>query len=264
MSLAFAIAEKMLKSKAFTLFVTHYPQITSIANMHTNARNVHFRTTFNNTTSSINHLHQLSNGPCDLSTGYGIMAAEVCGFDSTIVQDARRLRKVVRDSYPQLLPTTIMLVDTNGAGLTTTTVASLTILVRGLLLLQHSTLDRQGLREYLQSLRRRVDDASMQSIRQYLASITRTRVNPITDAATTTSTNCNNPNDNAINTKTNISHKKQSFGQNQSFDTINSTTTSLNLTDVLVVESTDISTEKAVQQDDSAEYVSNPPKKRKS
>ena len=44
LSIAFAIAEQLQCSPATTLFVTHYPQITSLAAMYPNVKNVHMRT----------------------------------------------------------------------------------------------------------------------------------------------------------------------------------------------------------------------------
>jgi len=44
LSIAFAIAEQLQASAASTMFVTHYPQITSLAAMYPNVKNVHMRT----------------------------------------------------------------------------------------------------------------------------------------------------------------------------------------------------------------------------
>lgn len=85
-SIAFSIAETLLESEAITLFVTHYPQITYLANLYPNVKNVHLKTSIdlasspNNAnngrlistaTDGIKYLHQVGSGPCDMKSGYG-------------------------------------------------------------------------------------------------------------------------------------------------------------------------------------------------
>ena len=43
-SIAFAIAERLALSSSYTLFVTHYPQLTALADMYPNVANVHLKT----------------------------------------------------------------------------------------------------------------------------------------------------------------------------------------------------------------------------
>ena len=70
-SLAFAIAETLIDSSAFTLFVTHYPQCTVLADMYATAKNVHLKTVIDLNTSAqraaaaggIKFLHSLGAGP---------------------------------------------------------------------------------------------------------------------------------------------------------------------------------------------------------
>jgi DNA mismatch repair ATPase MutS len=50
-SIAFAIAEQLLASSAYTLYVTHYPQLTSLSTMYTNVKNVHLRTSIDVSTN---------------------------------------------------------------------------------------------------------------------------------------------------------------------------------------------------------------------
>jgi DNA mismatch repair ATPase MutS len=82
MSIAFSIAESLLTTEAITLFVTHYPQITLLANLYPNAKNMHLKTTIVTSTSGgsnqagavtdgIKYLHQIGNGACDMKSGYG-------------------------------------------------------------------------------------------------------------------------------------------------------------------------------------------------
>jgi DNA mismatch repair ATPase MutS len=78
LSIAFAIAESLLDSEATTLFVTHYPQITSLVSIYSNAKNIHLKTSIelsnhHNSTEGIKFLHEIGSGPCDLKSGYGIL-----------------------------------------------------------------------------------------------------------------------------------------------------------------------------------------------
>jgi len=84
-SIAFSIAETLLESEAITLFVTHYPQITYLANLYPNVKNVHLKTSIDlaspqsnvngrlisTATDGIKYLHQVGSGPCDMKSGYG-------------------------------------------------------------------------------------------------------------------------------------------------------------------------------------------------
>lgn len=106
-SIAFSIAEQLLASAAYTLFVTHYPQLTSLSTMYTNVKNVHLRTsidisvplpipfhapnTGNNSlppaekrhpavpqqfTQQIKFLYQVTGGPCNMKSGYVLLKAK--------------------------------------------------------------------------------------------------------------------------------------------------------------------------------------------
>jgi len=44
MSIAFAIAESLLDTGSMTLLVTHYPQITHLANLYPAVKNMHLKT----------------------------------------------------------------------------------------------------------------------------------------------------------------------------------------------------------------------------
>ena len=100
-SIAFSIAEQLLASPAYTLFVTHYPQLTSLSTMYTNVKNIHMRTSIDVTVAlptpfhtsnngdkqsiaisnkqvvlqqqplqQIKFLYQVTGGPCNMKSGY--------------------------------------------------------------------------------------------------------------------------------------------------------------------------------------------------
>jgi DNA mismatch repair ATPase MutS len=167
-SIAFAIAEALLNTPAFTLFVTHYPQITALPDLYPNAKNVHLRTSIDLAPGSssdpaaadggIVYLHQIGAGPCDMRAGYGLIMAEQCGYPADVLADAREIRRAVRDAYPIL---------TAHQAPATTDNAHLKMmgdLLRQLQLLKDSTLDDAGLRQYLHNLRSRVSEEDAQAM----------------------------------------------------------------------------------------------------
>lgn len=184
LSLAFAIAEHLLSSKACTLFVTHYPQITSLAAMYDNAKNVHLKTAIDSTGgssasihggsgASIKYLREVSAGPCDLRSGYGILMAEQCGFPSAVLLDARELRTVIRDKFPVLIG------GGGGGGETSSdeeqSLGSLTTLLQHLSLLKTRTqLDDHAVRTSLSKLRAAIPDCTAAAIIAWLATLAST------------------------------------------------------------------------------------------
>lgn len=132
-ALAFAIVEHLLQVHGcYTLCVTHYTQLASLAHTYFNVRNLHLKTIVNNpacssssaeaadigniaaaigTTDSCNALmytHELSEGLCDVPSGYGIIIAEICGVPHAVIQQAYEYYTVIKRLYPmflQVIPT---------------------------------------------------------------------------------------------------------------------------------------------------------------
>ena len=87
MALAHAIARHLLeKNRAFTLFSTHYFELTTLAQDYPDCANVHL--------SAVEHghnivfLHALEEGPA--SQSYGIQVAALAGVPAGVLRDARR------------------------------------------------------------------------------------------------------------------------------------------------------------------------------
>ena len=99
-SLAFAAAEWLLATKAITLYITHFPQLTLLSAMYPNARCVHMQTA---ESAGITFLHSVSDGPSAWQTGYGIEMARSCGFPPTLVKRAEALQSVVKTRHPLLV-----------------------------------------------------------------------------------------------------------------------------------------------------------------
>jgi DNA mismatch repair protein MSH4 len=165
LSLAFAIAEHLLDTPAMTLFVTHYPQITSLAQMYPNVKNVHMKTSIeisadaqghtSSAPAGMKYLHEVSTGPCDMKSGYGIIMAEQSGFPEDVLDDARTLRNVVKEKFPVLI---------QHSGHADKSLAALSTILQHLQLLKSSTLDSRALQLYLHNMRDRIPLATAQEM----------------------------------------------------------------------------------------------------
>ena len=103
MSIAIAVAESLLQSTAFSIYVSHYPQITALASFYPTLKNVHLRTILSAADESLHYLHELISGPCEMDSGYGILMAETSGFPANVIADARRISVNLRRAFPSLL-----------------------------------------------------------------------------------------------------------------------------------------------------------------
>ena len=117
-SIAFSIAEYLLShTSCYTLFVTHYTQLTSLAQLYCNVHNMHLRTVLNTISTSISahdtpttttasplaYTYTIQEGVCETQSGYGIIMAEVCGFPDTIIQDANNISAITKQLFPSYL-----------------------------------------------------------------------------------------------------------------------------------------------------------------
>ncbi len=87
LALAWAIARHLIETtRSFTLFATHYFELTQLAEVHTSASNVHL--------SAIEHkdrivfLHALEAGPA--SQSYGLQVAQLAGVPQPVIRAARK------------------------------------------------------------------------------------------------------------------------------------------------------------------------------
>jgi DNA mismatch repair protein MutS len=87
LSLAFACAEFLAREiKAFTLFATHYFELTGLADEIPTVKNVHFDATEQN--DKIIFLHTVNAGPANQS--YGIQVAQLAGVPRPVIQLAKQ------------------------------------------------------------------------------------------------------------------------------------------------------------------------------
>jgi len=87
MALAFAIARHLIeKNRAFTLFSTHYFELTRLAQDYPECANVHLDAIEHG--HSIVFLHAVEEGPA--SQSYGIQVAALAGIPGSVIRDAKR------------------------------------------------------------------------------------------------------------------------------------------------------------------------------
>ncbi|WP_420589576.1 DNA mismatch repair protein MutS [Bacterioplanoides sp.] len=86
LSLAWASAAHLADSiNAFTLFATHYFEMTGLPEQHSNVRNVHLKATEHD--DKIIFLHSVENGPA--SQSYGLQVAQLAGVPGNVIDQAK-------------------------------------------------------------------------------------------------------------------------------------------------------------------------------
>lgn len=97
LSLAWAIAEHIAaKTQAFTLFATHYFELTTLADSHKMIHNVHLNATEYG--DRIVFLHKVKSGPA--SQSYGIQVAKLAGVPNSVILAARdKLFTLEKEAY---------------------------------------------------------------------------------------------------------------------------------------------------------------------
>jgi DNA mismatch repair protein MutS len=109
LSLAFACAEYLAyELKAFTLFATHYFELTALADKIPLVKNIHFDATAQD--EKIIFLHSVQQGPANQS--YGIQVAQLAGIPRQVIQLAKQKLRELESQEPmawrpleELLPT---------------------------------------------------------------------------------------------------------------------------------------------------------------
>jgi DNA mismatch repair protein MutS len=122
LALAYAIARQLAEQvRCYTLFATHYFELTQLAAELPNVANVHLDAVEHK--DRIVFLHRLEGGPADRS--YGIHVAHLAGIPKDVVRAARRhladLEKQLRAHGPQAdlfaQPAAVEEVESNNAAL---------------------------------------------------------------------------------------------------------------------------------------------------
>ncbi len=101
LALAWAVAEKLAGLKAYTLFATHYFELTRLPETHATARNAHLAAVEHG--DRIVFLHSVQDGPA--SQSYGLQVAALAGVPRKVIDSARkRLRELEQQSATQPAP----------------------------------------------------------------------------------------------------------------------------------------------------------------
>ena len=178
-SIAFAVAEELLRSECFCLFVTHFPEITALQELYfPKVRNKHLQITlqdvdFGNTTTrndrnnGINRvsenrdngssfLYQVGEGSSVIRGGYGLRMAELCGFPQEILRLAWNMQTKARQVLPRfILPSVDRTNDVTR------------VLLRRLCFLSTSSLNQAGITAYVDNIRKKISKSLMQSITMF-------------------------------------------------------------------------------------------------
>lgn len=100
-AIAWSMAEYLLKKGTMTFFVTHYPQLSSMATIYPCIQNIHLEASVSRGASSeIRYTHKVKSGACDIATDYGVELAAFCGWPTDIVESARGLKERVDTLLP--------------------------------------------------------------------------------------------------------------------------------------------------------------------
>ncbi|MEF3192690.1 MAG: DNA mismatch repair protein MutS [Halothiobacillaceae bacterium] len=101
LALAWAVAERLLEIGAYTLFATHYFELTRLPESHATARNAHLAAVEHG--DRIVFLHSVQDGPA--SQSYGLQVAALAGVPRKVINNARRrLRELENLSRANPLP----------------------------------------------------------------------------------------------------------------------------------------------------------------
>lgn len=102
-AIAWSVSEYLLVKRAMTFFVTHYPQLSKLAEVYSNVQNQHLSATTINTAygEEVRYSHKISPGACQMTADYGVEMAGTCGWPIDVVRDARTLHSFVEKNLPE-------------------------------------------------------------------------------------------------------------------------------------------------------------------
>ena len=87
LALAWAIAKQLItQTRSYTLFATHYFELTHLPDVHSSAKNVHLSAVEHQ--ESIVFLHAVQDGPA--SQSYGLQVAQLAGIPTPVIRAARK------------------------------------------------------------------------------------------------------------------------------------------------------------------------------
>jgi DNA mismatch repair protein MutS len=94
LAIAWAVSKYLQeKVKCRTLFATHYHQLNEMENRYVGIKNYHVSVFYNSSTNQLKFLRKVEPGGTDES--YGLEVAELAGFPNSVINEARRTRKLI-------------------------------------------------------------------------------------------------------------------------------------------------------------------------
>ncbi|XP_069835546.1 mutS protein homolog 4 isoform X2 [Dendropsophus ebraccatus] len=158
--ICFAVCERLIGSKAFTLFATHFLELCHLGTMYPNVQNFHFEVKHEDAISYISYTYLLSKGHTQ-EKNYGLKAASLSSLPPSVLEDANKLSRLVADRILQKQSST-----PESARQT----ADYRLALRLLQAAKNSQLDSDSLRTYLKLLKSKYsstccgsDQSSMES-----------------------------------------------------------------------------------------------------
>jgi len=93
-SIAWAVGEHLLKTKAYSFFVTHYGGLCKLQDLYGNVNSVSFGKSGGGG-GVLDYDHKLTTGRCNVSSSYGIDMAAKCGWPTEVINTAHTVRDVI-------------------------------------------------------------------------------------------------------------------------------------------------------------------------
>lgn len=99
-AIAWSVSEYLRTKGTSTFFVTHYPQLTKLADIYPGIWNQHMGATIAQDGGAILYSHTIQNGPCQLASDYGLEVAATCGWPHEVVEAAKEIRLEIESLLP--------------------------------------------------------------------------------------------------------------------------------------------------------------------
>ncbi|KAL0486176.1 DNA mismatch repair protein MutS [Acrasis kona] len=148
-SIAWSICEYLMSLKAYTMFVTHYMQLSELELLYPNIKNFHLMVT---TTGDgrLSYLYSIGEGSCN-QDGYGIKLAKMLGLPKVIVTEADEICRVVLEEKKKKS----LLMHQDDA---TRELKNVYQFAQRILALRYSTLSGASLKNYVEGMKQQLPD----------------------------------------------------------------------------------------------------------
>ncbi len=99
-AIAWAVSEYLRTKGTSTFFVTHYPQLTKLADVYPGVWNQHMGASLAKNGGGVLYSHTIQDGPCQMSSDYGVEIAVTCGWPREVVEAAKEIRADIEGILP--------------------------------------------------------------------------------------------------------------------------------------------------------------------